>query len=164
MTQDLESLRQYLSQLFLKDDLKQIQTSLQNQLKTNPPTDEIIKQAFYTLKVAKGDEKLSTSFECLICKCIVYLPRECSQCHQIYCSYCINRTQFKNGYEYNYKCPNCNTEAKNDKFQLITNRNLKNQYNSLQILGCPLPACSDEGQFYTLEEIIKHLKTECKII
>lgn len=94
--------------------------------------------------------------KCNICLALVYEPKECAGCNQIFCKDCIGgwialgKTQ----------CPHC----QNTITLLPLNRNLRNLLEVIIFQGCPIDTCPKKDFPMNYELIIDHLTNECSEI
>ena len=132
-------------------------------------SEDAIKIAFSLLRVSAEDDKnVVQLFECMICKCVVYDPREplgylqCKECNQIFCNTCICNKDNATIKQTMHNCTNCTKSHLADNFRPIANRHIIILYKGLRMDGCP--NCDSALPKIRLEDLVKHFRKDCKKI
>ncbi|TNV81596.1 hypothetical protein FGO68_gene6700 [Halteria grandinella] len=132
---------------FSDEEVKSYISSLQ-------PIPHSLQQSVSNLKYAPDEEGDGTTsaFTCSICLCLLYEPRECSLCTQLFCLECITRWT-----DNNRDCPNCKQSEgfTPRKISLI----LVSLMDATKVDGCPNEGCGAQVKKYG--QALSHFKKDC---
>ena len=83
-------------------------------------------------------------FICDICRGLVYEPRKCDACEQVYC-----HQEITNWAKTNQNCPHC--KKSDATYITLSTRLERNTYNETEVDGCTIKNCEKKNCKMTLE-------------